>query len=167
MPVGVQIVLGAVLVSGLSWILVRTLRSYFRYMNRMVVTCPETRRPVGVVVNAKHAALTGTLGRGSLRLTDCTRWPERRNCGQECLSQIEASPEDCMIKKRLETWYEGKACSCCDKGIGPILWREHKPALMSPDHRLLQWEDVPAEEMTEVLATHQPICGTCNFAEKW
>ncbi len=167
MPVGVQILLGTVLVSGLCWILFRTLRSYLFYRNRMVVTCPETRRPVGVAVDAKHAALTGAPGRGSLRLTDCTYWPEKQNCGQSCLAELAAAPESCMVKKRLEGWYKGKVCACCDRGFGPILWHEHKPALVGPDHRLLQWEDVPAEEMTEILATHHPVCGTCNFAEKW
>lgn len=167
MSVGVRILVGAVLLIGLGLFLVRTLRSYLRYRNKMVVTCPETQRPVGVDVDARHAAITGSVGRESLRLTNCTRWPERQGCGQECLSQIEASPENCMVRKRLESWYQGKACACCDKGIGDIRWHEHKPALVSPDHKLLQWADVPAEAMSEVLATHQPVCGTCNFAEKW
>ena len=133
----------------------------------MVVTCPETETQVGVDVDAKYAAITGTLGSGSLRLTDCTRWPEKKDCGQECLAQLEASPESCMLKKQLEAWYEGKACAYCDKGFREIHWHEHKPALVSPDYQLLQWEDVPTEGMSEVLATHKPVCGTCNFAEQW
>jgi hypothetical protein len=32
-------------------------------------------------------------GRPDLRLSDCTRWPERSKCSQECLSQaIQAEP---------------------------------------------------------------------------
>ena len=167
MPVGVHILVGAALVIGACLLLARVLGSYFRYKNKMVVTCPETQRPVGVDVDARYAAITGSVSRGSLRLSDCTRWPERQGCGQECLSQIEASPEGCMIKKRLESWYQGKTCSCCERGFGVIRWHEHKPALISPDHKLLQWKDVLAEEMSQVLATHEPVCGTCNFAEKW
>ncbi len=167
MSVGIRILLGALLLIGVCLLLVRVLRSYLRYRNKMVLTCPETEQPVGVDVDATRAALSGTVGKASLRLTDCTRWPEKQDCGQECLSQLEASPESCMVKKKLESWYEGKACACCDKGIGDIRWHEHKPALVGPDHRLLQWEDVPPEEMTDVLTTHQPVCGTCNFAEKW
>ena len=71
-----------------------------------------------------------------------------------------------MIKKRLESWYQGKACSCCERGFGVIRWHEHKPALISPDHKLLQWKDVLAEEMSQVLATHEPVCGTCNFGDR-
>ena len=167
MSLGTQILIGAVPVVVVCLLLARILRSYLRYKNRMVVTCPETDRTVGVDVDARHAAITCAVGRGSLRLTDCTRWPERQGCGQECLSQIEASPESCIIRKRLESWYEGKTCSCCERGIGVIRWHEHRPALVSPDYRLLQWEDVLAEEMSQVLATHKPVCGTCNFAEKW
>ena len=162
MPVGVRILLGAVLFVGICLVLVRTLRSYVRYRNKMVLTCPETEREVGVAVDVKRAAITG-----SVRLTDCTRWPEKQDCGQECLVELEASPESCMVRKRLETWYEGKACADCEKEFADIRWHEHKPALVSPDHKLLQWVDVPAEEMSEVLATHRPVCGTCNFAEKW
>jgi hypothetical protein len=163
----VTILLVAILVIGTCLLSARILRSYLRYRNQMVVTCPETERQVGVDVDARRAAITGSVGKGSLRLTHCTRWPEKQDCGQECLSQIETSPEGCMVKKRLEAWYQGKTCACCDKGIGEIRWHEHKPALVSPDHNLLQWEDVGAEEVTEVLSSHQPVCGTCNFAEKW
>jgi len=162
MSVGVRILLGTVLLMGVGLFLIRFLRSYLRYRNEMVVICPETKREVGVVVDVKRAAITG-----SVRLTDCTHWPEKQGCGQECLAELEASPESCMVRKRLEIWYGGKACACCDKGFVDIRWHEHKPALVSPDHKLLQWADVPAEEMSEVLKTHQPVCGTCNFAEKW
>lgn len=167
MAVGTRILLWALLLIGLCLLLARALRTYFRYRNRMAVVCPETNRPVGVRVDARHAAITGSLYRGSVRLNDCARWPERQGCGQECLSQISASPENCMIRKRLESWYRGKKCACCEKGIREIRWRDEKPALVGPDHRLLQWEDVAAENMNDVLATHQPVCGTCNFAEKW
>jgi hypothetical protein len=162
MSPNVTILLGAVLIVGVCVLLVRALRSYLRYRNEMVVTCPETQRAVGVAVDVKRAAITG-----SVRLTDCTRWPEKQECGQECLAELEASPESCMVRKRLEAWYEGKACAYCEKGFAGIRWHEHKPALVSPEHKLLQWADVPAEAMSEVLATHQPVCGTCNFAEKW
>jgi len=167
MSAGIRILLGAVLLIGFGLILYRTLRSYLRYRNKMVVTCPETEKQVGVDVDAKYAAITRALGSGSLRLTNCTRWPEKKDCGQECLAQLEASPESCMVKKKLEVWYEGKACAYCDKGFGEIHWHEHKPALVSPDHKLLQWKDVSVEEMSEVFATHKPVCGTCNFAEQW
>lgn len=67
------------------------LGAYLKYRGRMVVTCPETREQVGVRVDAKHAALTAAVGHPDLRLKSCTRWPEKRDCGQECLLQIVAA----------------------------------------------------------------------------
>ena len=58
-----------------------------------LVTCPETRQPVGVALDLKHVAATGIGHAPALRLRTCTRWPERQDCGQECLAQIQAAPE--------------------------------------------------------------------------
>ncbi len=55
-------------------------------------SAPRTERSVAVEVDAAHAALSAPQGHPELRLEDCTRWPEKAGCGQECLSQIESSP---------------------------------------------------------------------------
>ena len=60
---------------------------YQRYTGSRAVTCPENGRQVAVSFDAVHAAITGLGGHSELRLTDCTRWPERMDCGQECISQ--------------------------------------------------------------------------------
>jgi len=66
---------------------------YNRYAGSRAVTCPENQRQVAVHIDAMRAAVTGLSGTPELQLRDCTRWPERRKCGQECLSQaLEASP---------------------------------------------------------------------------
>src|ERR1044072_1415781 len=60
--------------------------------------CPDHRRPAGVRLDATYAALSG-LGNGpKLRLESCSRWPERSNCGQECLSQLEEAPQACLVR---------------------------------------------------------------------
>lgn len=51
------------------------------------VTCPETHRQVAVTIDAKHAALTRLRGTPEFRLSDCTRWPARAKCRQECLPE--------------------------------------------------------------------------------
>jgi len=43
-------------------------------------------------VDEGHAAATTALGDPELRLKGCSHWPEREQCGQECLSQIESAP---------------------------------------------------------------------------
>jgi hypothetical protein len=60
---------------------------YHQYSAPRAVTCPETRQQVGVTIDARYAATTGLCGTSDFRLSDCTRWPERAKCGQECLPE--------------------------------------------------------------------------------
>jgi len=140
-------------------------RRYLKLRGAMVVTCPETNRPAGVHLDARHAALTSIMGRTDFLLKDCSRWPERMGCGQECLRQIELAPTECLVRTILTKWYEGKACQLCGRDIGPINWMENKPALMSPDHKTMEWDEIPAEKIPEVLSTHSPVCWNCHIAE--
>jgi hypothetical protein len=61
------------------------LEIYDRFRGCRTATCPENRLPVTVSINAFHAAATGLVGNPELRLAGCTRWPERADCGQECM----------------------------------------------------------------------------------
>lgn len=58
---------------------------YNRYRGIRAVSCPENRQQVAVSFDALHAAASGMRGRPKLRLSDCTRWPERSDCNQTCL----------------------------------------------------------------------------------
>ena len=58
---------------------------HHQYSAPRAVTCPETHQQVGVTIDALHAAATGLRGTPQFRLADCTRWPERIHCGQDCL----------------------------------------------------------------------------------
>ena len=104
---------------------------WFRYRGARAIVCPENCEPAGVSVDAGHAALTAFAGRPDLRLSSCSRWPERAGCGQQCLSQIEASPDGCLVRKMLARWYEGKSCASCGRPFGEIEWTVQKPALIS------------------------------------
>jgi hypothetical protein len=64
-----------------------------RYSGSRLVSCPENHGPGVVRVDARHAVSTGIDGTPHLRLCDCSRWPERSNCDQACLSQaVQAEP---------------------------------------------------------------------------
>src|SRR4051794_32984931 len=93
----------------------RLLHTWFRQRGARAIMCPENLRPAGVTVDARHATLTGFAGTAELRLSSCSHWPERAGCGQQCLSEIEASTEGCLIQKTLVKWYHGKNCSYCGK----------------------------------------------------
>ena len=57
------------------------------YAAPRAVICPETHRQVGVTIDANRAAVTGFRAVPDFRLADCTRWPARAKCAQECLPQ--------------------------------------------------------------------------------
>ena len=64
-----------------------------QYAGGRPVTCPENHQPAVVNIDVRHAAATVMDGSPALRLCECTRWPERRECNQECLSQaVRAEP---------------------------------------------------------------------------
>ena len=141
------------------------LRTYLRYRGQAIVTCPESRREAGVKVDAWHAAITALGGGARLRLQDCSRWPEHQGCDQACLTEIEHSPEDCLLRSILQRWYDGKVCVLCSRPIGEIHWSDNKPGLMGPDREILGWERLQPEQIGSVLATHRPVCFDCHVAE--
>jgi Protein of unknown function (DUF1761) len=63
-----------------------------RYSGSRLVACPENQQSAAVSIDARHAALTGIDGNPDLRLSGCTRWPERANCGAACLPQAVKTP---------------------------------------------------------------------------
>ncbi len=140
-------------------------RRYLQLRGSRAVRCPETNETVGVEVDAGRAALTAAFGTPRFELTDCSRWPERRDCGRECLAQIEAAPVDCLIRTKLAAWYQGKSCAICGRTIGQIDWSQHQPALVTPDHTTIGWDAVGAERLSETLTTHRPACWNCHITE--
>ncbi len=62
--------------------------AYRRYKGRRTVICPETGRYAIVNPDAGHAALTAAFGPPQVRIADCSRWPERRECGKSCLRNV-------------------------------------------------------------------------------
>lgn len=142
-------------------------RTYRKFRGTRVITCPETRQPAAVEVDSRLAARTASLSRPFLQLTQCSRWPERQDCGQQCLRQIEAAPADCLVRTMLIKWYEGASCAFCGKAIGPIHWVDHKPALLTPGRKTLEWEEVPPEELPNALGAYLPVCWDCHIAESF
>lgn len=167
MPTTPQLVLvGSALVGlgALSFFGRRILRAWRLYRGTRVVVCPETREMVAVEVDAAHAALSASRGRPQLRLEACTRWPERKNCGQECLGQVESAPEACLLRSILTDWYRGRSCAFCGRAFTTVEWL-HEPALVSPQGAIVDWPSFAPEQMIDVLARHQPVCWNCSVAE--
>ena len=148
--------LAAVMVARLGWV-------WFRYRGARVITCPENDRHAGVELNSLQAAISGFAGPPKLTLSSCSRWPERAGCGQECLSQIHASPEGCLVRHILSGWYAGKSCSSCGRPFESIDWLGAKPGLRNGPIPL-QWDEISPDKLYEVLAASKPLCFACCMA---
>ncbi len=143
------------------------IKTYLKYRGTRIVTCPETEARVAVEVDARAAAESAAAGPLDLHLKSCTRWPERQDCGQECLSQIQSAPTDCLLRTILERWYAGKSCVLCGKGFGEIHWHDHKPCMMNAQGVTIDWSEFPPENVYLILSTHQPVCWDCHVAEEF
>ena len=139
--------------------------NYLKYRGKRVITCPETRKAVGVEVDAAYAAITGGIGNTDLRLKSCSRWPERQDCAQPCLLQVRLAPEDCLLRNILIDWYADKHCVSCGRQFGEIHLYDHKPALLSPEGKTFEWREIAAERVNDVLATHSPVCWDCHILQ--
>lgn len=166
MSITTIVIAALILVAGgfVGWIL----RAYRKHRGDRLITCPETLTHEAVRVDSAHAAISGLMGHTELRLSDCTRWPERQACGQECLTQIHAAPDGCLIRSLVVRWYAGKTCAICQRPVGDLEWMEHPPALLDPrgpERKTVAWRDVSPERIVDVLATHAPICWNCHVTE--
>lgn len=145
--------------------LFHALRAYFKLRGKRIVECPETHQPAGVRVAAGKAALEAVIGSSRISLSECSRWPEKEGCGQECLAQIKDAPEACLVSTIVNRWYQGKPCVYCQKPFGEIHWHDHPPALVDEQRKTIQWNEVPVENLEQILATHWPVCWSCHVAE--
>jgi hypothetical protein len=103
--------IAVLLIGAVAFAVTMAVRAYSRYRGKRVITCPETANHAAVHVNVVNAAREAVFGKHDIRLDQCSCWPERQNCGQECLSQIEADPEGCMVWHMVDDWYKGKSCA--------------------------------------------------------
>jgi hypothetical protein len=163
MPISV-LALVLILLAGVAvW---RLGSAWLRYRGQRVITCPETKRPAGVVVDAAHAAATAFGKVPELRLSECSRWPEKAGCGQECLSEIRQTGADCLVRNIIAKWYEGKNCAACGQPIGAIDWSGSHPAVLVADQVSVEWNQIPADKLNGTLAAALPICFSCHTANK-
>ncbi len=61
---------------------------YSRSRGRRVVICPDNHRAANIELDARHAVAMHVLGNPGVKIQDCSRWPNRQNCGRECLTQV-------------------------------------------------------------------------------
>jgi len=167
MSIELSLILLVVILGAAYFVVPLLAGTFLKFRGKRVITCPETRKPAAVEVDAAHAALTAAVSHTDLRLKSCSRWPELEGCGQECLLQVEISPADCLVRNILTNWYADKHCSSCGKALGEINWSDHKPAMLSRDGVTVEWRDIPPEKVPEFLLTHFPVCWDCQITERF
>jgi len=146
---------------------VRVVSIMYKYQGARVITCPENREHAGVELDIRRALSTGVVSPPRLVLASCSRWPERAGCGQECLSQIAAGPEGCLVRNILANWYAEKKCVFCGQPFGHTQMSVRKPALLVEGQITTDCDHVPAERLLEVLAAAKPVCFACHTANTW
>jgi hypothetical protein len=136
-----------------------------KFHGKMLVTCPETWKPAAVRVDLSRAAMTSIGGNVHPKLGDCSRWPERIDCGQDCVVQVEKDPQGHRVWTIASKWFEGKKCVYCKKPIQPFLYFDHKPAVICAEKITTQWDQICAEKLPETLSTAYPVCWNCYVAQ--
>ena len=154
-----------IILAAALWLGIRVVRSSSRFRGSRIVTCPETNKPTIVEVDALHASLTSAVGLADIRLKDCSRWPIKEQCGQECLMDLDVAPEGCLVSGVLMRWYRDKNCVYCRKAFPELHWVDHRPALLSADGKLLAWNEVQLDQLRNVLESYAPVCWDCYIAQ--
>ncbi|HEY2990498.1 MAG TPA: hypothetical protein VGL11_22470 [Candidatus Binatia bacterium] len=79
----------AMLVLGALFVLIPVAcDTYRRFSRRLILNCPETNLMARICIDARHAACSSLFGPARLKVSDCTRWPMRKDCAQDCLSRL-------------------------------------------------------------------------------
>ncbi|MBI2371269.1 MAG: hypothetical protein HYV08_13740 [Deltaproteobacteria bacterium] len=79
-------VVGAILALAFLYVLLPlVLTTVARYRGSRALQCPETGGLAAVSVDAVQAGVTSAFGKPRLRVSRCSLWPNRWDCGQGCL----------------------------------------------------------------------------------
>jgi hypothetical protein len=144
-------------------------RIFHTYREGRTVNCPETQAPVSVRFNALRAAWSGLAGPPKLRLADCTRWPERADCGQECIPDaVEAKPAPLVNQVLLNhvSWRTRRVVHLPVLLAGAAAWvlgmAWHSQYLFRPRWMMaLGLSDPQTQALARMLAPHVLSVGAC------
>lgn len=89
-------VIGPIAAVGALYVVVPVVAdTYRRFRGKRSVTCPETHQSAEIELDAGLIAARTAVGnrieRSDFKVLSCSRWPERHECGQECVEQLTAA----------------------------------------------------------------------------
>ena len=158
LPAFMLFLLGVILV---TFFVLRAKERRVRPRTRLVY-CPETGEPQEVQVDRRHELLTLWRDIREVRLKSCSRWPERRNCEQDCLAQIDPTSQ---VERILVRWYDGKNCARCAMPLAGRDWKMGRAAALDPSGRMVQLRDMDWKQFPNSLMLYDPLCWKCHEAE--
>src|SRR4051812_7576312 len=148
--------------------LVIAVRTWSRVRGARVVVCPETQKPVSVRVDVGHAVATAVWEKPDVTLTSCSRWPERQDCDQPCVHQIETAPDETTPKVIAAHFFKTERCAICTRPIEPPSSHALQPGFMDPvTHHVETWNELRPQDLPEAIATRRPLCSNCTRAESF
>ncbi len=59
--------------------------TFRRFRGTRSVRCPIAGEEANIDLDARRAALTSAFGRVLLRVKECSLWPQRKGCAQDCV----------------------------------------------------------------------------------
>ncbi len=74
-----------VALGGLYVLLPLVVHTFQRYRNKRVMTCPETEGLAEVDIDSRRAAFSSAFGRPLLKIKNCTLWPKKKGCDEDCI----------------------------------------------------------------------------------
>lgn len=157
LPVYMLFVLGAAIAT------FAVLTLHYRRPNKQVIICPETLNSVEVEIDRAHELHSLLRDKKETRLKSCTRWPERSNCDQDCVAQIEAGPA--VVDRILSKWYGGRNCAICAMPLARNDFQRGRAAALDRDGALVELRDMNWNEFPMNLERFDPICWKCHATE--
>jgi hypothetical protein len=146
--------------------LVIAARTWTEVRGARLVVCPETQQPVAVQVDVGHAVASALWEQPDLRVTSCSRWPERQDCDQPCVRQIERAPSETRPKTIASHFFARQRCAICTEKIAPLGAFTLQPGFMNPaTRRVARWDDVPPRDLPRAVADWRPLCANCTLSE--
>jgi len=159
------VVVAILTVAVLGIVFRRAYKTFVTFRGMRVLTCPDSGQTAGVELKSCRASLTGLFGKPVLRVQECSRWPKRAGCDEGCIREVEAAPANHRVPVMLTEWCHEHACVCCGAPIRKVHVGPHEPHLMSPELRIIEWRQVPPQNLPQVLDTCGPVCENCLLAE--
>lgn len=136
---------------------------YHRRPKKQAIVCPETLQSEVVEIDRAHALYTLLRDKKEVRLKSCTRWPDRAECDQDCVVQIDAGPA--VVERILSKWYDGRNCAMCATPLVRNNFQRGRAAALDRDGALVELRDLNWNEFPMSLERFYPICWKCHGVE--